>query len=88
MQLAVGGTVQNLAGIPTNPENRFRDLKEWEVKVGNFKTKANIFFDEDGNIKIDATENGGYIRVENENGFFELKADGQFNANNNLTVEP
>jgi phage gp45-like len=75
--MAMGGTTQNKAGIPTMPENRFANLKEWEVKVGNFKTKAHIFFNEDGDI-----------RVENDNGYFVLKESGQFDANGNFTVDP
>lgn len=30
----------------------------------------------------------GTARIENENGFFELKLDGQFNVNDNFTVDP
>jgi len=29
----------------------------------------------------------GSIRAENDNGFFELKSNGQFNANDNFTVD-
>lgn len=30
----------------------------------------------------------GSVRCENEKGFFEISADGQFNANGNFTVDP
>ena len=71
------GSGRNYLGIPTMPENRFGDLKEWEVQIGNYKTKASIFFGDDGNI-----------RVENDNGYIELAENGQVNVNGNFTVDP
>lgn len=56
-------------GIPSFPENRFRDLKEWEVKVGNFKTKAHVYFNDEGEIvfKIDnVTTSDNYLVRFNE----------------------
>lgn len=55
LSMNINGSGKGKAGLPTMPENRFRDLKECEVKVGNFKTKAHIFFAEDGEIKINTT---------------------------------
>ena len=68
VKLNAGSSAQNSAGIPFNPENRFRDLKEWEVKVGNFKTKANLYFEDDGSITLKAGDDGGDIRFENTDG--------------------
>jgi hypothetical protein len=45
--------------------------------------------DADGNIVSKITcKADGAIRGENDNGFFELGTGGQFNANDNLTVDP
>lgn len=55
LSMNINGSGKGKAGLPTMPENRFRDLKECEVKVGNFKTKAHIFFAEDGDIKINTS---------------------------------
>jgi len=43
------------SGIVSNPENRFRDLKEWEVKVGNFKSKAHTYYTDSGDIQLNPT---------------------------------
>jgi hypothetical protein len=48
--LANNGSSQNRMAYGSFPENRFRDLKEWEVKIGNYKTKAHIFYADDGKI--------------------------------------
>lgn len=56
LRMLIDGSIQNTAGIPINPGNRFKNLKEWEVAVGNFLKKSKIFFDEDGNVEIDASE--------------------------------
>ncbi len=78
---STGGSSQNPAGIPYFTENRFRDLKEWEVKVGNFKTKACVFFNEDGNVRIE-TKSGA------SQGFIEIDVStGQANINDNFTVD-
>jgi len=49
---ANNGSNENNIGYGSFPENRFRDLKEWELKIGNFKTKANVFFNEAGEIVV------------------------------------
>lgn len=64
--LSNNGTSQSVVGIPTFPENRFRDLKEWEVKSGNYKTKCFIYFQDDGSVKIKAGADGGDIVLENK----------------------
>jgi hypothetical protein len=52
IMLSSGGSGQDQAGIPTRPEDRFKGLKVWEIKIGNYKTKANVFFNDDGQIEI------------------------------------
>jgi len=47
---ANNGSAQSHIGYGSFPENRFRDLKEWELKLGNFKTKAHVFFKENGEV--------------------------------------
>jgi len=63
------GSSDSKVSIPGFPENRFRDLKEWEVKVGNFKTKAHVFFNDDGEmvLKLDnVTASDNYMVRYNE----------------------
>lgn len=38
--------------ISNDHPNRFKNLKEGEVAVGNYETRAEIFFDESGNINV------------------------------------
>jgi len=88
LRFLLGGSAQNQVGIPFNSDNRFTGLKPWEVAIGNFLKKSKIFFDADGNIEIDSSEFDKKITVKNSNGFFRLEEDGQFNANDNFTVDP
>jgi len=46
----------------------------YSMKSGTVKAKITLFTD-------------GSIKTENDNGFYELKTSGQFNANNNFTVD-
>jgi len=48
----VMGQEENRAGIVYNPQNRFKELKEGEVALGNFVTKSVIKFLENGDIEI------------------------------------
>lgn len=50
--LSINGDAGNRVGVPFQSENRFRGLKQYEVKLGNLKKKTSIFFDDDGNIKV------------------------------------
>lgn len=88
LRFLMGGSAQNQVGIPNNPDSRFAGLKPWEVAVGNFLKKSKIFFDADGNIEIDSSEFDKKITIKNSNGFFRLEENGQFNANDNFTVDP
>jgi hypothetical protein len=91
---SIGGSSQNSAGIPTNPENRFRDLKEFEVKVGNFKNKNNVYFKEDGTVVVKAGVDGGDVIIENKDGLTTLNLNddgidvvGDFSISGNLNVD-
>jgi hypothetical protein len=53
--LSSNGDAGNRAGIPFFPENRFRGLKPWEVKIGNYQTKGHVFFANTGDIHISPT---------------------------------
>lgn len=46
------------ASIPFNQTERFKNLEPNEVKIGNFIQKNNIFFDINGNVIIESTNNG------------------------------
>jgi hypothetical protein len=48
----VMGHESNRAAIINNPKIRFRELKEGEVAIGNFLTRSNIKFSENGDIEI------------------------------------
>lgn len=93
IMVSPGGSGQDQAGIPTRTEDRFRGLKEWEVKVGNFKTKSNTHYDEDGNIRLNPTstqsEDWAIQFTEMKAAFDQLKSD--FDAlvlsHNNLLID-
>ncbi|MCK5018515.1 MAG: phage baseplate assembly protein [Candidatus Peribacteraceae bacterium] len=75
VRFLMGGSMQNSAAIATNSANRFKGLKEWEVAVGNFIKKSKIFFDEDGNIEIDAGEFDKDITLKPGNGKVKIEGD-------------
>jgi len=77
----LGGSSQNPMGMAFNSENRFKDLKEWEVAIGNFLKKNRIFFDEDGGITIEVVEANQPITVKNANGSYAIESDGTVNIN-------
>ena len=52
---------ENRAGIAYYPQKRFKKLKEWEVKLGNFNKESFVFFDEDGNIEVHAGDDKDVI---------------------------
>jgi len=83
-----GGSSQNLIGVPYSTENRFRNLKAGEVAVGNFMTKAKIFFDENGGVVMNVGKDGGTIQLENDNGYIMLADDGKVTINGHLEVLP
>jgi len=56
----------NQVAIFNKHNERFKNLKEWEVQLGNFNTGASIKFEEDGNISVNAT--GGKIGITNDSG--------------------
>lgn len=55
LQFNMNGSAKGKTGIPSMMENRFRDLKEWEVVIGNYSTKAHLLFSESGDIHISPT---------------------------------
>lgn len=75
LRFLIGGSSQNMAGIAFNPANRFKNLKPWEVAFGNFLKKSKIFFDEDGNIEIDASEFDGDITLKPGQGTVKIEGD-------------
>lgn len=79
-----GASAQNPIGIPYFPENRFRGLKEGEVKFGNFIAKCYLFFQADGSVTMKSGKDGGTLRFENTSGdgYFELTEDGVFTVAN------
>jgi len=69
------GNEESLLLLPFDIENR-EELEENEIGFGIPSLKTRIIFKKDGSIL-----------ASNENGSFELKADGQFKANG-FTVDP
>ena len=68
----VNGSSKSTVGIAGFPENRFRDLKEWEVKIGNFKAKCYTYFRDDGTIELRTGLNGGDIVLKDNDDKFTL----------------
>lgn len=54
LTFAVNSNEENLASIGYSQRNRFKNLKEGEVIVGNEQTKSFVKFDSEGNIEIDS----------------------------------
>lgn len=50
----VHGQEENRVGMANDPINRFRELKEGEVQVGNYETESSIKFDENSDILVDS----------------------------------
>ena len=53
----VQGQEENRAGITNFPGSRFKGLKVGEVAVGNYITKSNVKFLENGDIEVTGTNN-------------------------------
>jgi len=46
------GVEDDKAGVGALPQNRFKDLKDGEVKVGNFLLESSVKFAENGDIIV------------------------------------
>ena len=75
------GSDSNLVCLADDIKNRFRDLKEGEVVIGNYLTKSFIKFKEDGGVEIHAK----YITQVAEDGDISLSATST-NINNPVTI--
>ena len=53
----VQGQEENRAGIANLPQQRFKNLKEGEVALGNYLTKTVIKFSENGDLEIFSASN-------------------------------
>lgn len=80
------GSDSNIACLADDIKNRFRDLKEGELVLGNYLTNAFIKFNQDGGIEIHAK----YISLNAENDITEsAKSTSILNPvtiTNNVTV--
>lgn len=84
LRFLMGASPQGPAGIPFNPENRFKNLKPWEVALGNFLKKSKIFFDEDGNCEIDVSQFDKDVTIKVGSG--TCKVNGNAEIDGDLTV--
>ena len=97
--LSMDGSSQSLVGIPTFPENRFRNLKENEVKTGNFLRKNFVYFKDNGDVVVKTGFDGGNVIIENQDASItmtlgdsgvdvvgNLNVDGNVSATGNLEV--
>lgn len=79
LQFNSGGSGKSKIGMPTMMENRFLNLKEWEVAIGNFKSKAHAKFDDDSNIRLNTSasdsEDWAVQFTEMKTAFDEIKSD-------------
>lgn len=66
------GSDSNIACLADDIKNRFKDLKEGELVVGNYLTKAFIKFSQDGGIEIHAK----YIKHIADEGDISMTASG------------
>lgn len=90
------GSDSNIACLADDIANRFKDLKEGEVVIGNYLTKAFIKFKQDGGIEIHAkyikhVADEGDISMESPNGNITNTAkstniSNPLNVNDNVTV--
>lgn len=84
---------ENRAAFFNLPQKRFKDLKPWEVQVGNYLTRSSVKFSEDKSITINSL--GEIIVTSADNltitttGDIEITASGNLNikGNNVTTVE-
>lgn len=79
-KMQIDGAPESQVGIGSFPENRFRDLKLWEVALGNYKTKAHVRFQDNGEIvfKLDNEKASDDFLVrfnKLEEGFLEFRSD-------------
>lgn len=75
------------------PTKRFKELKEGEVKIGNYLTQAFVFFDQQGNLNIDTDGNiiaraGGNVEVDCEgNAVVQAQGTARVQAGGTLTLQ-
>jgi len=89
---AVNNDEENRACIGYSQDDRFKNLKEGEVLIGNPQTQAYVKFDADGNIEIQSAAEinikaSGEINIDAgdiniENGTINVTGDAELNANN------
>ena len=60
------GSDDNQVSIFNKHKERFKNLLEWEVQIGNYKTKSSIKFEDSGNIVADAKAGGLILKNNNE----------------------
>jgi hypothetical protein len=47
---------ENVAGVFNVPVQRFKNLKEWEVQIGNYKTQSSVKFNDNGDVQLNAKD--------------------------------
>ena len=80
IMLAMNAIKSSSAVIATYPQGRRTELKYWEIATGNFKTKAETFYDDDGNVNINSPQKDLNINAGNMN--VELRENINVNCKN------
>ncbi len=75
--ILIGADASKAAAIVNVDDERFKNLEEGEVAVGNPLTTSKIFFDKDGNI-IEFSKNNLTINVTNDN---NITVSGEYSLN-------
>ncbi len=85
--LALNGNVGESMALPHYSTARImRETKPGEFGVGNFVTKANVFFDEEGNINVSAPDGDLNIDINgNVNG--TITGDVSLNVDGNINLQ-
>jgi hypothetical protein len=80
----VQGQEENRAGIANLPQQRFRNLKEGEVAVGNYLTRSNIKFAENGDVVV-TTKNNQEVTID-QNANISVSGDATVNVSGSTTL--
>lgn len=78
------GQEENRAALATSPTSRFKNLAPGEVAVGNYITRAKIYFREDGGVLLDVPNGEVTIDTSRVTMTGDLDVDGDITAKGNI----
>ncbi len=77
--LAASGRGSDPIAMCDHPLGRFKGLKEYEVQVGNYDTRSNVKFAENGNVELSISQEGNLV-VTVANGDVEVVTSGDISV--------